>query len=93
VGLLLATFPALALSRVVAWKSRGSKLIYVRSAHRKTLDDVQARSTLCLRVPPKEGAHLLIQTRVRTLHGELGAILKRWHPDMNLEVEEMPVAA
>jgi hypothetical protein len=33
------------------------------------------------------------QTRVRTLNGELSAILKRWYPDMDLEVEEMPVAA
>src|SRR5262245_31333337 len=30
----------------------------------------------------KEGAHLLLQTRVRTLNGELGAIFKRWYPDM-----------
>ena len=37
--------------------------------------------------------HLLLQTRVRTLNGELGAIFKRWYPDMDLEVEEMPVAA
>jgi hypothetical protein len=41
----------------------------------------------------KEGAHLLLQTRVRTLNGELGAIFKRWYPDMDLEVEEMSVAA
>jgi len=41
----------------------------------------------------KEGAHLLLQTRVRTLNGELGAIFKRWYPDMDLEVEEMPLAA
>jgi hypothetical protein len=41
----------------------------------------------------KEGAHLLLQTRVRTLNGELGAIFKRWYPDMDLEVEEIPVAA
>jgi hypothetical protein len=41
----------------------------------------------------KEGAHLLLQTRVRTLNGELGVIFKRWYPDMDLEVEEMPVAA
>ena len=41
----------------------------------------------------KEGAHLLLQTRVRTLTGELSAIFKRWYPDMDLEVEEMPVAA
>src|SRR5215472_16233848 len=41
----------------------------------------------------KEGAHLLLQTRVRTLNGELSAIFKRWYPDMDLEVAEMPVAA
>jgi len=41
----------------------------------------------------KEGTHLLLQTRVRTLNGELGAIFKRWYPDMDLEVEEIPVAA
>jgi len=39
----------------------------------------------------KEGAHLLLQTRVRTLNGELGAIFKRWYPDMDLEVEEISV--
>jgi hypothetical protein len=41
----------------------------------------------------KEGAHLLLQTRVRTLNGELSAIFKRWYPGMDLEVEEMPIAA
>ena len=41
----------------------------------------------------KEGAHLLLQTRVRTLNGELGAIFKRWYPDMDLEVEEIAIAA
>jgi len=41
----------------------------------------------------KEGAHLLLQTRVRTLNGELGAIFKRWYPDMDLEAEEIHVAA
>ena len=41
----------------------------------------------------KEGAHWLLQTRVRTLNGELGAIFKRWYPDMDIEVEEMPAAA
>jgi len=30
---------------------------------------------------------------VRTLNGELGAIFKRWYPDMDLEVEEIPIAA
>jgi hypothetical protein len=37
------------------------------------------------------GAHLLLQTRVKTLNGELGSLFKRWYPD--LEVEEMPEAA
>jgi hypothetical protein len=41
----------------------------------------------------KEGAHLLLQTRVRTLNGELSTIFKRWYPDMDLAAEEMPVAA
>ena len=41
----------------------------------------------------KPGAHLLLQTRVKTLDGELGVIFKRWYPDMDLEVEEMPAAA
>jgi hypothetical protein len=41
----------------------------------------------------KPGAHLLLQTRVKTLDGELGAIFKRWYPDMDIEVDEMPAAA
>jgi hypothetical protein len=41
----------------------------------------------------KEGAHLLLQTRVRVLNGELAGIFKRWYPDMDLEVEEIPIAA
>jgi hypothetical protein len=41
----------------------------------------------------KPGAHLLLQTRVKTLDGELGIIFKRWYPDMDLEVEEISVAA
>ena len=36
---------------------------------------------------------MLLQTRVRTLNGELGVIFKRWYPDMAFEVDEMPVAA
>jgi hypothetical protein len=40
----------------------------------------------------KEVAHLLWQTRVRTLNGELSAIFKHWYPGMDLEVEEMLVA-
>jgi hypothetical protein len=30
---------------------------------------------------------------VKTLDGELGAIFKRWYPDMDLEVEQISVAA
>jgi hypothetical protein len=39
----------------------------------------------------KRGTHLLHQTRVKTLNGELGTVFKRWYPDM--EVEELPDAA
>jgi hypothetical protein len=39
----------------------------------------------------KRGAHLLLQTRVKTLNGELGSLFKRWYPDM--EIEEIPDAA
>jgi hypothetical protein len=38
----------------------------------------------------KRGAHLL-QTRVKTLNGELGSLFKRWYPDM--EIAEIPDAA
>ena len=41
----------------------------------------------------KEGAHLLLQTRVRTLNGELSAVFKRWYPDMDLKAEEVLLAA
>jgi hypothetical protein len=41
----------------------------------------------------KEGAHLLLQTRVRTLNGELAGIFKRWYPDLDIKAEEMPIAA
>ena len=41
----------------------------------------------------KEGAHLLLQTRVRTLNGELSTIFTRWYPGMDLKAEEMPLAA
>jgi hypothetical protein len=39
----------------------------------------------------KRGAHLLLQTRVKTLNRELRSVFKRWYPDM--QVEEMPDAA
>ena len=41
----------------------------------------------------KEGAHLLLQTRVRTLNGELAGLFKRWYPDLALKAEEIPIAA
>ena len=39
----------------------------------------------------KRGAHLLLQTRVKTLNRELGAMFQRWYPDIPLEEE--PLAA
>jgi hypothetical protein len=39
----------------------------------------------------KRGAHLLLQTRVKTLNQEVGAVLQRWYPD--LQLEEEPQAA
>ena len=39
----------------------------------------------------KRGAHLLLQTRVKTLNRELGAVFQRWYPD--LQLEEEPLAA
>jgi len=33
----------------------------------------------------KRGAHLLLQTRVKTLNHELGAVFRRWYPDLQLE--------
>ncbi len=39
----------------------------------------------------KRGAHLLLQTRVKTLNQELGAVFQHWYPD--LQLEEEPQAA
>jgi len=39
----------------------------------------------------KRGAHLLLQTRLKTLNGDLGSVFKRWYPD--LQLEEEPQAA
>ncbi len=39
----------------------------------------------------KRGAHLLLQTRVKTLNRELESVFKRWYPDM--QVGEVPDAA
>ena len=41
----------------------------------------------------KEGAHLLLQTRVRTLNGELAGLFKGWYPDLGMKAEEIPIAA
>jgi hypothetical protein len=35
----------------------------------------------------KRGAHLLLQTRAKTLHQELGVVFQRWYPDLQLEEE------
>jgi len=39
----------------------------------------------------KRGAHLLLQSRVKMLNGELVSVCKRWYPD--LQLEEAPQAA
>ena len=41
----------------------------------------------------KEGVHLLLQTHVRTLNGELAGIFKGWYPDLDIKAEEIPMAA
>ena len=41
----------------------------------------------------KEGAHLLLQTRVRTLNGAWADLFKRWCPDLDMKAEEIPIAA
>jgi hypothetical protein len=45
----------------------------------------------CPLAPPEQNVRQ--NPHVRTLNGELGAIFTRWYPDMDLEVEEIPVAA
>jgi hypothetical protein len=35
----------------------------------------------------KRGAHLLLQTRVKTLDQELGAVFQHWYLDLQLEEE------
>jgi hypothetical protein len=35
----------------------------------------------------------LLQTRVRTLNGELAGIFKGWYPDLDIKAEEIPIAA
>jgi hypothetical protein len=38
----------------------------------------------------KRAAHLLLQTRVKTLNHELRAVFRRWYPDFPVEKEEEP---
>ena len=40
----------------------------------------------------KRGAHLLLQTRVKTLNNELAPTFRRWYPDFQVE-ETAPLAA
>jgi virulence-associated protein VapD len=40
----------------------------------------------------RKGAHLLLQTRVKTLNHELGAVFRRWYLDFSLEEEESQAA-
>jgi hypothetical protein len=35
----------------------------------------------------KRGAHLPLQTLVKTLNQELGALFQRWYPDLQLEAQ------
>jgi len=39
----------------------------------------------------KRGAHLLLQTRVKTLNNELAATFRRWYPVLSLLGAENPV--
>jgi hypothetical protein len=39
----------------------------------------------------KRGAHLLLQTRIKTLNRDLAVVFKRWYPD--IDVEELDDAA
>ena len=41
----------------------------------------------------KRAAHLLLQTRVKTLNHELRAVFRRWYPDFPVEEEEALQAA
>jgi hypothetical protein len=41
----------------------------------------------------KEGVHLLLQSRVRTLNGALADIFTRWYQDLDMKAKEIPIAA
>ncbi len=36
----------------------------------------------------KRAAHLLLQTRVKTLNNELASVLRGWYPDFSVEEDE-----
>ena len=40
----------------------------------------------------KEGVHLLLQSRVRTLNGALADIFTRWYQDLDMKAKEIPIA-
>jgi hypothetical protein len=66
---------------------------YTPSSNSTTLE---SNKSLCKKQQmqwSKEGAHLLLQTRVRTLNGELAGIFRRWYPDLDIKAEEIPMAA
>jgi hypothetical protein len=73
---------------------------YFRNAlNTKTIfAESSCNSITCVALPKKQqmqwskrGAHLLLQTRVKTLNHELGIVFKQWYPDM--QVEELAEAA
>ena len=41
----------------------------------------------------KAGAHLLLQTRTKTLNGTLRDLFTRWYPDMAVNDNEVPALA
>jgi hypothetical protein len=40
----------------------------------------------------KRAAHLLLQTRVKTLNRELNSMFRRWYPDFPIETDELQAA-
>jgi hypothetical protein len=40
----------------------------------------------------KRAAHLLLQTRVKTLNSELVTVFRRWYPDFPVEEDEAQAA-
>jgi hypothetical protein len=61
---------------VDAWYTLNTNIVCTRQLE---------QSITWVTLPTKQGAHLLLQMRVKTLNGELGGIFKRWYPDMQME--------